>query len=655
MAEDDPRCPADHERGDDEPADERPQRATRAGRAAIESAAARASVPTATAASSSSVAGQPAPAIDDRRSCERLARGDEQGDGRDEAEDRHRQHAVHLRTPGRVEGQHDVVVVADPSAEGVEQRSQDALVAIGQELPRLRSRTRPTQRPPMRRGEGQLGPRVPCANAGTSASAATSRSSPEQPRILEATPGHDDRNGRKRRGGERPGRRASHSHAPPRAGLRALSRDRPRVARPRPGSRAADSCENRRNRPGRPACVARRVDPHDGDRAAARQRRAAASRPRGSASRSRRRARRHVRRRPSAAARGTAARSQPALARTAARALRTEPNSPSRDDAGVTRSACAGRDEPGPASSSDVSSEDRPRCPHRGVEARLRRRPRIARGIAVEDDHERLARRVLELLHHEPAAAGGRRPVHAPQRLALLVLPHRVEVEAGRPPQEQPPAVSAGSLPASSNSVSSSTSRGCTTRCTAVPSGRRATSSPSGSRSSISRVVTLEPASRKRSERKLAASDGRRGSGAGTRTSRRHRACRTTTSRPGARRDALRASIRSVTSSPSVAGSGRSSSRMSDGPARERRPTGARPRPPAAAPGRPLRADATPKTIAACEHDRHRGPVLRRAASHRNRCLVERLGEPRPPSRRRAVRASGARISRCARTATATL
>src|SRR5207247_3315397 len=32
-------------------------------------------------------------------------------------------------------------------------------------------------------------------------------------------------------------------------------------------------------------------------------------------------------------------------------------------------------------------------------------------------------------------------PMHLPQRLSLLVLPHRVEVEAARPAQQQPPAV----------------------------------------------------------------------------------------------------------------------------------------------------------------------------------------------------------------------
>ena len=69
--------------------------------------------------------------------------------------------------------------------------------------------------------------------------------------------------------------------------------------------------------------------------------------------------------------------------------------------------------------------------------------PDGARRIAVEQHDYTVVRRVLELLHHELAATRARRPVHPAQRLALLVLAHRVEVEAGSPPQEQAAPVSA--------------------------------------------------------------------------------------------------------------------------------------------------------------------------------------------------------------------
>ena len=63
--------------------------------------------------------------------------------------------------------------------------------------------------------------------------------------------------------------------------------------------------------------------------------------------------------------------------------------------------------------------------------------------VAVEEDDHPVVRRVLELLDHELSATGARRPVHAAQRLALLVLADRVEVESGGTPQEQPPSVAA--------------------------------------------------------------------------------------------------------------------------------------------------------------------------------------------------------------------
>ena len=84
-----------------------------------------------------------------------------------------------------------------------------------------------------------------------------------------------------------------------------------------------------------------------------------------------------------------------------------------------------------------MRTKDRTGRAHLLVEAVPRNRGRLR----VEDDGDLVARGVLELLHHQLAAACGRPPVHFSQRLALLVLAHRVQVEARRPPQQQPPSV----------------------------------------------------------------------------------------------------------------------------------------------------------------------------------------------------------------------
>ena len=95
------------------------------------------------------------------------------------------------------------------------------------------------------------------------------------------------------------------------------------------------------------------------------------------------------------------------------------------------------------------SAEDERRARGRGARApkqgagrtHLRRRTSAQRSRARRRARPRLlARRVLELLHHQPAAARGRAPVHLAQRLALDVLAHAVQVEARRPLQEQAPA-----------------------------------------------------------------------------------------------------------------------------------------------------------------------------------------------------------------------
>jgi hypothetical protein len=56
--------------------------------------------------------------------------------------------------------------------------------------------------------------------------------------------------------------------------------------------------------------------------------------------------------------------------------------------------------------------------------------------ICIEQNRDLVVRHVLELLHHQLAPPRGRPPVHLPQRLALLVLADAVQVEPGRPPQD---------------------------------------------------------------------------------------------------------------------------------------------------------------------------------------------------------------------------
>ena len=92
------------------------------------------------------------------------------------------------------------------------------------------------------------------------------------------------------------------------------------------------------------------------------------------------------------------------------------------------------------AATARVHLEDGAGRAYRLVEARVRRVTTGACGVAVKQYDDGVARRVLELLDHQLATPRRRRPVHAPQRLALRVLPDGVEVEPSRPPQEQPAA-----------------------------------------------------------------------------------------------------------------------------------------------------------------------------------------------------------------------
>ena len=99
--------------------------------------------------------------------------------------------------------------------------------------------------------------------------------------------------------------------------------------------------------------------------------------------------------------------------------------------------ACAtGRDERRRAPAHGVGLQQRARNPHSRVEARVRRVADGVPRVAVEDHDHTVVGRVLELLHHELPASRARRPVHAPERLTLLVLAHGVEVEACGSTQE---------------------------------------------------------------------------------------------------------------------------------------------------------------------------------------------------------------------------
>ena len=57
--------------------------------------------------------------------------------------------------------------------------------------------------------------------------------------------------------------------------------------------------------------------------------------------------------------------------------------------------------------------------------------------VAVEQDGDLVARRILELSHHQPPAPRRRAPVHLPERFALGVLANAVQLVAGRSPEQQ--------------------------------------------------------------------------------------------------------------------------------------------------------------------------------------------------------------------------
>src|SRR5919201_2741126 len=80
--------------------------------------------------------------------------------------------------------------------------------------------------------------------------------------------------------------------------------------------------------------------------------------------------------------------------------------------------------------------QGRTRSSYLELEGRIRRRAEDRACLGVEQDGGLVARSVLELLHHQMPTFGSRGPMHAAQRLTLLVVAHGVEIEPGRPPQE---------------------------------------------------------------------------------------------------------------------------------------------------------------------------------------------------------------------------
>src|SRR5579864_2524640 len=94
-------------------------------------------------------------------------------------------------------------------------------------------------------------------------------------------------------------------------------------------------------------------------------------------------------------------------------------------------------DQRAPATTAEMRLQDRACGAHSDLEALTR----TGAGIAVEQDRDLVARRILELLHHQAAPARGRAPVHHAERLALRVLADAVQLVPGRAPQQQPPPV----------------------------------------------------------------------------------------------------------------------------------------------------------------------------------------------------------------------
>ncbi len=76
----------------------------------------------------------------------------------------------------------------------------------------------------------------------------------------------------------------------------------------------------------------------------------------------------------------------------------------------------------------------------RGADLNVERVPDDRPPVGVQEHRHLVVRRVLELLHHQLSALRSRPPVHLAKRLALLVLAHAVQIEAGSPAEQHPAA-----------------------------------------------------------------------------------------------------------------------------------------------------------------------------------------------------------------------
>ncbi len=310
-------------------------------------------------------------------------------------------------------------------------------------------------------------------------------------------------------------------------------------------------------------------------------------------------------------------------------------------------------DEDAAALPPHVREQDRPGGAHRHVEGRLRRLPGDRGGVTVEEHGDLVARRVLQLLHHQLPAVGGRAPVHLAQRLALLVLAHAVQLEPGRPAEQQPPSLlrvraALGEQPLERRRAA----------------GRRRAPAPRSGRSPCARARTGPRRTAGRSRPRSA-----RAARAAARTRRRTVAGPPAPARSGARRAGPASRGRRA----SAAGP-RTSAPPRARPGRRRPRAGRGPSPCRGDPRRPRRQPDPPE---GCDdgEDEPGGDGIERARAEHPRDDVDEETEPENGAAARghtgtgvrssasatsaspsspAERASGARISRCARTGAAT-
>ena len=299
-----------------------------------------------------------------------------------------------------------------------------------------------------------------------------------------------------------------------------------------------------------------------------------------------------------------------------------------------------------------------PAAPDLELEARVRRRRRDPRALRVEQDGRLVARRVLELLDHQLPALRGRGPVHPPQRLALCVLAHAVEVEAARPPHEQPPSLELRARPTPRRAGRARRAAGRRGSRSPLGSATAARSSPNGS-STTRRVPSTGSGHVEAPGAVPAAKLAARPAGATASTLAEAADPLGEHDRPGrqaaverrARASAARRRPRRARAARTRAGAASGAGQPHPDAPRARPRARARPRPgraPASRGAHAARRRTTPS--ASTERPRrgqHRGSRPGRASARRTSRTTSSASTP-------DERASGARISRCASTAAAT-